>query len=160
MELYSSEDFGLIKRQKKSSRGIRDKNSNSKIIRDKKGRYKSITKVKSNRNPSINKNIYTNIGKKYKYKSINLEESDQEEEEENIPIVSPKKYPRIPSKNKIEEDKKQIIENLKKQNEENLKKLKENLNQKDNVKNKPLSLDNEQTKLLIDIIYVILFSDL
>ena len=48
----------------------------------------------------MNKNMYTNIGKKYKYKSINLEESDQEEEEENIPIVSPKKYPRIPSKNK------------------------------------------------------------
>ena len=99
VELYSSEDFGLIKRQKKSSRGIRDKNSNSKIIRDKKGRYKSITKVKSNRNPSINKNVYTNIGKKNKYKSISLEESGQEEEE-NIPKISPKKYPRIPSKNK------------------------------------------------------------
>ena len=63
-------------------------------------------------------------------------------------------------KNKIEEDKKQIIENLKKQNEENLKKLKENLNQKDNVKNKPLSLDNEQTKLLIDIIYEFIFKTL
>ena len=87
--------------------------------------------------------------------NFNMEKTRMEEEKNNLLEKCNLE------KTKIEQEKNQIIEDLKKKNEENLKKLKEkSSNQKDNTKNKSLLFDNEQSKLLIDIIYEFIFKTL